>query len=121
MAADTLVSPVQLTRDEMEQRRLEAVELLKTGVNQSEVARRLGVTRTSAMRWARRLRAGQSMQKSLGTGRPSLVTSGDLYGLYRGRPDGEWTGKAFAAAIEDVFHVTYDSDHAGKLLKRCRG
>lgn len=111
----------KLTRDEMERRRLEAVELLKTGVHQSEVARRVGVTRTSASRWARRLRAGDSMTKRRGSGRPSRLAPGELYGVYRRRPDRDWTSKTFAAAIEDVLHVTYDSDHAGRLLKKVRG
>ena len=37
----------------LERRRMAAAELLKQGVSQSEVARRLGVHRQSVIRWAR--------------------------------------------------------------------
>src|ERR1700686_2370583 len=39
----------------LERRRLGAADLLRQGVSQSEVARRLGVHRQSVIRWARQL------------------------------------------------------------------
>ena len=39
--------------DKLEQRRLEAAELLRQGIHQAEVARRVGVHRQSVSRWPR--------------------------------------------------------------------
>ena len=41
--------------EELEQRRMEAACLLEAGINQSEVARRLGVHRQSVILWQRAL------------------------------------------------------------------
>ena len=51
----------------LERRRLAAAQLLKQGVSQSEVARRLGVHRQSVMRWARQLaQSGRAGLKQAG-------------------------------------------------------
>ena len=42
----------------LEQRRREAAELLRQGVHQAEVARRVGVHRQSVSRWAQQLNDG---------------------------------------------------------------
>ena len=53
----------------LERRRMEAVELLRRGVSQSEVARRLGVHRQSVIRWARQLaQSGKREYESESTG-----------------------------------------------------
>ena len=44
-----------LTRDEMESRRLLAAQDLQGGLSQSQVARKFGVSRTTASRWNRAL------------------------------------------------------------------
>src|SRR2546425_811043 len=44
-----------LNRDDMEKRRLEAVQDLLQGLTQSSVARKFGVSRTTASRWNRAL------------------------------------------------------------------
>jgi transposase len=47
--------------EKLERRRMEAAHLLEAGINQSEVARRLGVHRQSVIRWQRALaRAGRA-------------------------------------------------------------
>ena len=43
----------ELTRDDMETRRLAAAKELMNGASQSQVARRYGVSRTTASRWHR--------------------------------------------------------------------
>ena len=50
-------NPAGVRRDfvALEQRRLRAARLLRKGINQSEVARQVGVHRQSVSRWARRL------------------------------------------------------------------
>ena len=44
-----------LTRDEMERRRLAAARELLAGESQASVARKFGVSRTTASRWQRAL------------------------------------------------------------------
>ena len=53
---------VTLSRDEMERRRLEAAEDLQKGITQARVARKFGVSRTTASRWYRILE-GQGMER----------------------------------------------------------
>lgn len=43
---------------EMKQRRVKGARLLQSGIHPAEVARRVGVSRQSVMRWERRLDAG---------------------------------------------------------------
>ena len=43
---------------EMKQRRVKGARLLQSGIHPAEVARRVGVSRQSVMRWERRLEAG---------------------------------------------------------------
>ena len=44
--------------EDLERRRMEAARMLEAGINQSEVARRLGVHRQSVIRWQRALSSG---------------------------------------------------------------
>jgi transposase len=68
---------VTLNRDEMERRRLEAAGDLLKGITQARVARKFGVSRTTASRWYRTLE-GQGMErlrKRKAPGRPSRLSS----------------------------------------------
>src|SRR5262249_55861443 len=62
-----------LTRDEMESRRLLAAQDLQTGLSQSQVARKFGVSRTTASRWNRSLsgKGVEALKKRRAPGRPS--------------------------------------------------
>ena len=76
-------NPAGVRRDfgALERRRMEAAELLlKRGVSQSEVARRLGVHRQSVIRWARQLaQSGKSGLKKAGrSGRKPRLSSAQL-------------------------------------------
>ena len=64
-----------LTRDEMESRRLLAAQDLQNGLSQSQIARKFGVSRTTASRWHRALhrRGVESLRKRRATGRPSRL------------------------------------------------
>ena len=66
-----------LTRDDMETRRLAAAGELLNGVTQSQVARRYGVSRTTASRWHRSIvvKGVDGMRKRRATGRPSRLTA----------------------------------------------
>jgi transposase len=118
-----------LTRDEMESRRLLAAEDLQTGLKQAEVARKFGVSRTTASRWQRALsgRGVEALRKRRAPGRPSRLNSeqlGILSALYREGPRAagldadRWTTMRFADAIFLRFSVRYDPDHVGRILHR---
>jgi putative transposase len=118
-----------LTRDEMEKRRLEAVQDLLTGLTQSSVARKFGVSRTTASRWNRALQQKgiEGLHKRRATGRPSrlskeqLQTIPDLFAqgaVVHGFADNRWTTSRLAAVIEARFGVRYDHDHVGRLMQK---
>ena len=69
-----------LTRDEMESRRLLAAQDLQRGLSQSQVARKFGVSRTTASRWHRTLsgRGVEFLRKRRAPGRPSRLTAEQL-------------------------------------------
>jgi transposase len=113
----------------MERRRLEAAEDLLNGVTQARVARKFGVSRTTASRWYRTLE-GQGMErlrKRKAPGRPSRLTSSQMEQvreLYYAGPRSfgmeadRWTTARLAHAIEMRFGIRYDPDHVGRLMHR---
>lgn len=118
-----------LTRDEMEQRRLLAAADLQGGVSQSQVARKFGVSRTTASRWCRALSGNgvDGLRKRRAPGRPCRLNQEqfrEAAGIYEAGPraagfDTErWTTARFADAIFARFGVRYDPDHAGRILHR---
>jgi transposase len=118
-----------LTRDEMESRRLLAADDLQRGLSQSQVARKFGVSRTTASRWHRALsgRGVEALRKRRAPGRPSRLNSEQLRAVaevYQAGPraagfDSErWTTARFADAIHARFGVRYDPDHVGRIMHR---
>jgi transposase len=118
-----------LNRDEMERRRLEAAQDLLNGITQSNVARKFGVSRTTASRWQRALKGSgvESLRKRRAPGRPSRLTREQLQGLGEvmaagasayGFADDRWTTARLAVAIEARFGVRYDPDHVGRLMHK---
>jgi transposase len=118
-----------LNRDEMERRRLEAAKDLLNGITQSQVARKYGVSRTTASRWQRSLRSNgvESLRKRRAPGRPSRLSREQLAGLADvmadgaatyGFPDDRWTTARLAVAIEARYGVRYDPDHVGRLMHK---
>src|SRR5437867_3888355 len=118
-----------LNRDEMETRRLEAVQDLQRGLTQSNVARKFGVSRTTASRWNRALqqKGVESLRKRRATGRPSrlsreqLLLIPDIFAqgaIIHGFPDNRWTTARLALVIEARFGVHYDHDHVGRLMQK---
>src|SRR5215472_9849831 len=108
-----------LNRDEMEKRRLEAVQDLLRGLTQSSVARKFCVSRTTASRWNRALRQKgvDALRKRRATGRPSRLSREQLQCIpeifaqgasAHGFPDNRWTTAKLAAVIESRFGVHYD-------------
>jgi putative transposase len=118
-----------LTRDEMESRRLLAAEDLQRGLTQSQVARRFGVSRTTASRWNRALsgKGVEALRKRRAPGRPNRLNPEQLKGvaeIYRtgsraaGFDTDRWTTARFAEAIFAGFGVRYDPDHVGRIMHR---
>jgi transposase len=118
-----------LTRDEMESRRLLAAQDLQRGLSQSQVARKFGVSRTTASRWYRALsgRGLEGLRKRRAPGRPSRLNSEQLSTvaeIYRSGPrtagfdSDRWTTARFAEAIQARFGVRYDPDHVGRIMHR---
>jgi transposase len=118
-----------LNRDDMEKRRLEAVQDLLRGLTQSNVARKFGVSRTTASRWNRALqqKGVDSLRKRRATGRPSRLSREQLQlipGLFaqgataHGFADNRWTTARLASVIESRFGIRYDHDHVGRLMQK---
>jgi len=118
-----------LTRDEMESRRLMAAQDLQRGLSQSQIARKFGVSRTTASRWYRALsgKGIEALRKRRAPGRPSRL-SGDQFAevarIYQEGPraagfdSDRWTTTRFAQAIQQRFGVRYDPDHVGRIMHR---
>ena len=118
-----------LSRDEMESRRLQAAEELQRGLSQSQVARKFGVSRTTASRWFRALsgKGVEGLRKRRAPGRPSRLTKDQMQAvaeLYQAGPrlagfeTDRWTTALFAEAIFARFEVRYDPDHVGRIMHR---
>jgi transposase len=118
-----------LTRDEMESRRLMAAQDLQNGLTQSQIARKFGVSRTTASRWYRALngRGIEALRKRRAPGRPSRLTAEQFTEVGRlheagpraaGFENDRWTTTRFAHAIEQRFGVRYDPDHVGRIMHR---
>ena len=117
------------TRDEMESRRLLAAQELQRGLSQSQVARKFGVSRTTASRWHRALsgRGIEALRKRRAPGRPCRLTPEQLKGVTEicqagpraaGFDADRWTTARFAEAIYARFGVRYDPDHVGRIMHR---
>ena len=108
---------------------MEAAKLLKQGVSQSEVARRLGVHRQSVIRWARQLaQSGKTGLKKAGrAGRKPRLSSAQLkqieHALKRG-PEalgyatGVWTASRVRELIEERCGVRYHPAHVWRILRQ---
>jgi putative transposase len=116
-------------RDDMETRRLAAAQELLNGVTQSQVARRYGVSRTTASRWQRSIvvKGVEGLRKRRATGRPSRLTADQVDGIRNMYLDGarlygfstdRWTTGKLAEAIERKFGIRYDQDHVGRLMHK---
>jgi putative transposase len=124
-----MLAPHTLNRDDMENRRLAAARDLLNGSTQSQVARRYGVSRTTASRWFRSIvvKGVDGMKKRRATGRPSRLTADQVDGIRRmyqegacahGFPSDRWTTAKLADAINKILGIRYDQDHVGRLMHK---
>ena len=124
-------NPAGVRRDfaALERRRMEAAQLLKQGVSQSEVARRLGVHRQSVSKWAAELRAkGRAGLKKAGrAGRKPRLNAQEIKHIERGLLRGPealgyetslWTANRVVHLIEQECRVAYHPGHVWKILRQ---
>jgi transposase len=123
-------NPAGVKRDfiALEKRRFEAIKLLEKGkLNQSEVARGLGVCRQTVSRWAEqyRLQGREALKKAGRAGRKPQLTAEDgkrleqllLQGPEKlGYETPLWTCARVAHLIDQEFGVDYHSGHVWKIL-----
>jgi len=124
-------NPAGVRRDfeGLEARRMEAARLLRQGVSQSEVARRLEVHRQSVIRWARQLaQSGRVGLKKAGrAGRKPRLGGEQLKQLQQalkrgpeasGYASGVWTTSRVRALIEEQCGVRYHEAHLWRILRQ---
>jgi transposase len=113
--------------DALERRRLQALRLLRQGLNQSEVARRLRVVRQSVARWAALERGGgqRAVCQAGRAGRKPRLTPRQKARLEqhllagperRGYETSLWSSERVAELIEREFGVRYHPGHVWKIL-----
>jgi len=124
-------NPAGVRRDfvKLEQRRREAAELLRQGVHQAEVARRVGAHRQSVGRWAQQLEEGgvRALKWAGRAGRKARLRPEDLRRIERslkrgpqalGYESGLWTSARVAHLIEKECRVRYHAGHAWRILRQ---
>src|ERR1700687_1969656 len=124
-------NPAGVRRDfeALEERRMEAARLLKQGVSQSEVARRLGVHRQAVIRWDRQLaQSGREGLKKAGqAGRKPRLSGAQLKQLEQalkrgpealGYASGLWTTNRVRALIAEQCGVRYHEAHVWRILRK---
>jgi transposase len=114
---------------ELEKRRLQAGRLLLKGVPQVEVARRVGVAKSSVSGWAKRLNEGglDALRSGRALGRPAgldaaqrseLVKALKQGAMAHGFPTELWTLPRVGRLIEDRFGLRYSEPHVWRILRR---
>jgi len=103
--------------------------LLRAGLSQSEVARKVGVHRQSVSRWARELDISgvHGLRKAERTGRPPKLTAVQMRAIERalkrgpevfGFSTGLWTAARVRELIEQRTGVRYHEAHVWRILRK---
>src|SRR5271166_3494028 len=116
---------------ELERRRRRALDLLKQGKRQVDVATFLGVNRNSVYRWRRLAAEGTgALAAQPHPHRPAALSTAQLRELETLLAQGAaahgwhnhlWTTDRVATLIERHFKVRYHHDHVGRFLRRRLG
>lgn len=118
----------ELRLKELERRRKRAARLLKQGIHDAEVARRVGATRTSVLRWRRRLEQDgmEGLARAKDFGRPRTLTEEQLKELATilkggtlavGYATEMWTLPRIAAVIKERFGVELSEPSVWRNLR----
>lgn len=121
--------PSHLTREQMEERRLEAARLLRAKrLSQAEIARELGVSRASVTRWKHQLEGKglRGLRQHRSSGRPPSLTKAQWRQLVRilrrgaraaGFETEQWTRRRIALVIKREFGVSYHPFSVSRALR----
>lgn len=121
--------PSYLTREQMEERRLEGGRLLKEGkLSQAEIARHLGVSRATVSDWAKVVKAkgiGGLQKKKAPGSLPKLSKAQkgklkrilDRGALACGFSTDRWTLERVRQLIQKEFEVSYHPNYLNRLLR----
>lgn len=122
--------PSYLTREQMEERRLEGGRLLKAGkLSQAEIGRQLGVSRATVSDWAKTVEAkgmrGLRKRKAAGiqsklnpSQKQKLKYRLDRGALANGFPTDRWTLGRVQQLIQQKFEITYHPKYLNRLLRK---
>ena len=113
----------------LEDRRRRALALLDEDRSLNEVARHIGCSASSVMRWREmrsaggakglRVRSSPGRPPKLGATGRALLLRVLLAGAFAsGYPTQLWTTARIAEVIRRKFHVRYHRDHVGRLMHR---
>lgn len=123
-------TPSYLTREQMEERRLEGGRLLQDGTwSQSEIADHLGVSRATVSDWSKTLKAGglRKLHRRPTPGRPIKLTQKQQRELPRylkrgaraaGFDTDAWTSPRVKLLIERLYGQAYHPNYITRLLRR---
>jgi transposase len=121
--------PSYLTREQMEERRLEGGRLLKAGkMTQAEISRQLGVSRTTVSDWSktvvakgirglRKRKAAGSQSKLSKLQKQKLKRMLDRGALACGFPTDRWTLERVCRLIQQEFEINYHPNYLNRLLR----
>lgn len=122
--------PSYLTRDQMEERRLEGGRLLKAGkLSRAEIARQVGVSRAAVSGWAKKVEKGGigGLRKRTAKGGKSKLTKEQKQKLKRfldrgalacGFSTDRWTLQRVGELIERELGVSYHPNYLNRLLDK---
>jgi transposase len=122
--------PSYLTREQLEERRLEGGRLLKAGqLSQAEIARQLGVSRVTVSAWTKKLEADgiRGLRKRTAKGGSSKLTREQKQKLKRlldrgalsyGFSTDRWTLQRIQGVIQHEFDVSYHPNYLNRLLDK---
>jgi len=111
----------------LERRRMRAIRLFEQGETQATVARRLGVSRTTAMRWAQAWEEGgrEGLRAAGRAGRKARLSSDQLEEVEQGLLQGPlafgyttelWTLPRVADLIHRITGVRYHPGHVWRVM-----
>jgi transposase len=115
------------TSDELERRRLRAVQAVTDGQERKTVAQVLGVTVKTVSRWVRAARKPGGLDAKPHPGPTPGLTDDDLQKLeallaqgakVHGWHNELWTAARVARLIQRHFHIDYHPEHVRKILKQ---
>lgn len=115
-----------LTRDQIQQKRLEAAALFAEGLSNSEIARRIGISRPAVSKWKQLWETqGREGLQLRAPGPCSRLSEEQVQQILKallkgpeenGFPTPLWTLKRIAEVIEKLTDVHYNSNYVWELL-----